>query len=139
MYLACHTEISASAALISIAANIRAASTMSRCRTLTWSRSAALYCTRGLPEKNRAVLVWAGVRTVELTEPSALTSAKSRAYRAEVSAGGGGGANWVALRTSSGATKPSHGADIGTSPGGVGRQTPGAGGWVNVMGALRPS
>src|SRR5215831_11193886 len=130
MYFACHTEIIASATLISIAANILAASTMSRCRTLTWSRSAKLYCTRGLPEKNCAVLVWAGVRTVELTEPSALTSAKSRVYRAEVSVGGGGGANCVALRTSSGATKPSHGADMGTNPGGVARQTPTAGGWL---------
>jgi hypothetical protein len=51
---------------------------MSRCRTLTWSRSAALYCTSGLPEKNCAVFVWSGVRVAELTEPSALTSAKSR-------------------------------------------------------------
>jgi hypothetical protein len=40
----------------------------------------------------------------------------------------------VALRTSSGVMKPNHGADIGRSPGGVGRQTPCAGGWVNRMG-----
>jgi hypothetical protein len=45
----------------------------------------------------------------------------------------------VALRTSSGVTKPSHGTAIGRNAGGVGRQTPGAGGWVNRMGALRPS
>ena len=64
---------------------------------------------------------------------------KSRVYRAEVSAGGAGGANWVALCTSSGVTKPSHGADIGRNAGGVGRQTPGAGGWVKKIGALRPS
>ena len=56
-----------------------------------------------------------------------------------MSAGGPGGANWVALCTSSGVTKPSHGADIGRNAGGVGRQTPGAGGRVNKMGALRPS
>src|SRR5215472_15464957 len=123
--------MSASATLISTAANIRAASTMSSCRTLTWSRSAALYCTSALPEKNSAVAVWSAVRSVELTEPSALTSSKSRVYRAEVSAGGGGGANWVALCTSSGVTKPSHGADMGRPGGGVDRQTPGAGGWVN--------
>src|SRR5215472_8572521 len=127
MYLACHTEISASATLMSIAANIRAAPTMSRCRTPTWSRSAALYCTSALPEKNSAVLVCSGVRAVESAEPKALTSAKSRVYRAEVSAGGAGGANWVAVRTSNGATKPSHGADM-DDPGEVGRQTPGAGG-----------
>jgi hypothetical protein len=56
-----------------------------------------------------------------------------------VSAGGTGGANWVALCTNSGVTKANHGADIGRNAGGVGRQTPGAGGWVNRMGALRPS
>jgi hypothetical protein len=56
-----------------------------------------------------------------------------------VSAGGGGGPNWVALRTSSGVTKPSHGSTIGANAGGVGRKTPGAGGCVNRMGALRPS
>jgi hypothetical protein len=56
-----------------------------------------------------------------------------------VSAGGAGGANWVALSSSSGVTKPSHGADIGRFAGGVGRHTPGAGGWVKKMGALRPS
>jgi hypothetical protein len=45
-----------------------------------------------------------------------------------VSAGGGcAGPNWLALCTSSGVTKPSHGADIGNNAGGVGRQTPGAG------------
>jgi hypothetical protein len=45
----------------------------------------------------------------------------------------------VALRTSIGVTKPSHGTSIGVNVGGVGRQTPGAGDWVKKMGALRPS
>jgi hypothetical protein len=45
----------------------------------------------------------------------------------------------VALRTSSGVTKPSHGASMGANAGGVGRQIPGAGCWVNTMLALRPS
>jgi hypothetical protein len=74
------------------------------------------------------VLVCSGVRAVEWTAPSALTSSKSRVSRFEVSAGGGcAGPNWLALCTSSGVTKPSHGADIGNNAGGVGRQTPGAG------------
>jgi hypothetical protein len=77
-YFARHIVMIASATLMSTAANIRAASTMSRSRTVTWSRSAALYCTSALPEKNSAVAVWSGVRTVELSEPSALTSSKSR-------------------------------------------------------------
>jgi len=63
---------------MSMAANIRAASTMSRCRTVTWSLSAALYCTRALPEKNVAVLVCSAVRSVEVSEPRALVSLKSR-------------------------------------------------------------
>jgi hypothetical protein len=42
--------MSASAALMSAAANIRAASTMSRCRMVTWSRSAVLNIMIGLPE-----------------------------------------------------------------------------------------
>jgi hypothetical protein len=37
-----------------------------------------LYWTRALPEKNRAVSVWAAVRAVEVAEPKALTSLKSR-------------------------------------------------------------
>src|SRR3954447_15490291 len=121
--------MSESATLMSIAANIRAASTMSRCRTLPWSRSAAFSWTNELPEKNIAVLVSADVRTMEVAEPTALTSLKSRVYRAEVRAGGRfRGANCVARRTNSGVTKPSHGADMGENAGGVGRQTPGAGG-----------
>jgi hypothetical protein len=49
------------------------------------------------------------------------------------------GPNCVALRTSSGVTPPSQGTVIGADAGGVGRQTPGAGGLVNSTGALRPS
>jgi hypothetical protein len=45
-----HTEISVSAALMSTAANIRAAATMSRCRTTTWSRRPALNCAAAFPE-----------------------------------------------------------------------------------------
>jgi hypothetical protein len=69
-----------------------------------------------------------------------LTSLKSRVYSADVSAGGGPGSPNVApLGTSSGVTAPIHGTIIGRKPGGVGRHTPGAGAWVNRMGALRPS
>jgi hypothetical protein len=61
----------------------------------------------------------------------------------ESGAGGSGaevaGPNCVALRTSSGVTPPSQGTVIGANAGGVGRQTPGAGGLVNSTGALRPS
>lgn len=45
----------------------------------------------------------------------------------------------MALRTSSGFTAPSQGTAIGAKPGGVGRHTPGAGGVVKEMSALRPS
>ena len=79
------------------------------------------------------------MRTVDVAEPYAFTSMKSRVYRAEASVGGPGGPNWVALCTSSGVTNPSHGSNIDRKPGGVGRQTPGAGGWVNRIGASRPS
>jgi hypothetical protein len=74
-----------------------------------------------------AVSVWAWVRTVDVAEPSAFTSWKSRVQRAEVSFGGAGGANRVGLRTSSDVTKPSQGSIIGANMGGVGRQTPGPG------------
>src|SRR5450759_5153212 len=100
---------------------------------------AALYPISGLPEKNNAVLVWAAVRAVEVLEPNAFTSAKSRVYLAEVRLGGGGGANWVALCTSSGVTEPSHGFSIVVNVGGVGRHTPGPGVAVKDMGAFRPS
>jgi hypothetical protein len=71
-----------------------------------------------------------------------------RRWSAPVTAPGGadsrgrppaGGANCVGLRASSGVTKPSQGATMGANAGGVGRQIPGAGAWVNRMGALRPS
>src|SRR5689334_13673320 len=139
MYLARHTVIIPSATLMSAAANIRAASTMSRFRTAAWSRSMALNWITGLPEKNWAVAVSSGVRTVEANEPKSFDSLKSLVYWDEVSAGGGGGANWNALFTSRGVTKLSHGSSIDTKPGGVGRQTPGAGAWVKKIGASRPS
>ena len=51
-----------------------------------------------MPEENSAVLGLLGRASVEFTEPSALTSLKSRVYRAEVSAGGGPVLpNWAAL------------------------------------------
>jgi len=71
-----------------------------------------------------------------------------RLWSAPVTAPGGadsrgrppaGGADCVGLRASSGVTKPSQGATMGANAGGVGRQIPGAGAWVNRMGALRPS
>ena len=49
-YFEYQTEISASAKLMSTAANMRAASTMSNFRTPTWSRSAVLNCTKARPE-----------------------------------------------------------------------------------------
>jgi hypothetical protein len=49
------------------------------------------------------------------------------------------GATWVGPRTSSGVTKPSQGRSSARTPAGWARQTPGAGGRVNSMGALRPS
>jgi len=69
-----------------------------------------------------------------------LTSLKSRVYAADVSAAGGPGSpNCFPLRTSRGVTAPSQGSIIGAKAGGVGRQTPGAGGCVKKIGAFRPS
>src|SRR5438034_7493445 len=76
--------MSASATVISTAANIRADRTISSPRLAAWSRSAALNCTKALPEKNIAVAVWPGVRTVEVAEPTAFTSLKLRAVRHKV-------------------------------------------------------
>ena len=58
--------------------------------------------------------VCSAVRSVEFTEPSALTSLKSRVYRAEVSLGGGPILpNWAPLRTSNGVTNPNRwGAEL---------------------------
>ena len=62
------------------------------------------------------------------------------ACQTEMSAGGGPGSpNWAPLRSIKGRTAPSHGTAMGRSPGGVGRQTPGAGARVNRTGAFRPS
>jgi len=57
MSFACQTAITASAMLISTAANIRAVSTMSRLRTVIWSTRAAVNWTVALPEKNLAMSV----------------------------------------------------------------------------------
>jgi hypothetical protein len=70
--------MSASATVMSTAANIRADRTISSPRLAAWPRSAALNCTKALPEKNVAVAVWLGVRTVEVAEPTAFTSLKLR-------------------------------------------------------------
>src|SRR5215510_1017897 len=113
-YFARHTVMIPSATLMSAAANIRAASTISRFRIVAWSRSMALNRITGLLEKNTAVAVWSGVRAVDVNEPKVFDSLKSLVYCDEVSAGGGGGANWNALFTSSGVTKPSHGSSIDT-------------------------
>ena len=69
--------------------------------------------------------VCAAVRSVEVDRTECLDLVEVTGVAPEVSAGGGGGANWVALRTSSGVTKPIHGATIGANVGGVGRQIPG--------------
>ena len=88
---------------------------------------------------NRAVSVWSCVRTVLVAEPTAFTSLKSSVYVWEVNAGGGPGRNWLGDSSTSGRICAIHGSKNGANAGGVGRQTPGAGGTSNVTGAKRPS
>ena len=75
-----------------------------------------------------AASVWSGVRVVLVSEPSSLTSLKSSAYSALVSAFGPSVRSISALGTMNGRTLPTHGAGSFAKFGGVGRQMPGAGG-----------
>ena len=59
-------------------------------------------------------------------------------YLSEVSAGGGGGPNWVALWTSSGVAIPSQGSNIDRNPGGVGPPDAGRGRLAEEDGCVSP-
>ena len=74
-----------------------------------------------------------------VSEPSSLTSLKSSAYAALVSAFGPSVRSISALGTMNGRTFPTHGAGSDAKFGGVGRQTPGAGGYRSGGGPKRPS
>src|SRR5205809_4392642 len=74
-----------------------------------------------------------------VSEPSSLTSLKSSAYSALVSALGPSVRSISALGTRNGRTFPTHGAGSFAKFGGVGRQTPGATGYGVGDGPPRPS
>ena len=116
--------------LMSTAAKRRALLLMLKWRRVTRSRSDAWSGAIGIPEMNIAVSVWSAVRVVLFSEPISFTSLNSRVYLSEVMAGGPRGLNWCAILSMNGRTSPIHGASIGGMAGGVGRQTPGAGGSV---------
>ena len=134
-----HEVITPSATLMATAANSRALSLMSSWCRAARSRSEELTSGMVLPAMNSAVAVCSGVRTVLVAEPTAFTSLKSSVYVWDVSAGGGPGRNWLGESSSSGRIWAIHGSKNGANAGGVGRQTPGAGGTSKVTGAKRPS
>src|SRR5690349_6345302 len=119
--------MSPSAGLVFTAANIRALSTMSRCRLLAWSTRAPVYWIWALPEKNSAVAVWSAVRSLPVDRPIRRTSSHAVASRFEVIGGGGPESNCAPLLITSGVTNAIHGTNIDAKAGGVGRHTPGAG------------
>src|SRR5437764_1729698 len=73
------------------------------------------------------------------SEPTSLTSLKSSVYAPLVSAFGPSVRSISALGTRNGRTFPTHGAGSFAKLGGVGRQTPGAGGYSVGGGPKRPS
>ena len=75
-----------------------------------------------------AASVWSGVRVILVSEPTSLISLKSSAYSVLVSAFGPFVRSISTLGTMNGRTLPTHGAGSFAKFGGVGRQTPGAGG-----------
>src|ERR1700704_957602 len=88
-----------------------------------------------------AVWVCSGVRIVLFALPSALTSLKSRAYRALVRGGGGPGRNWSGEGSANGVIVANClNSGIGANTGGVGAQRPGVPAGAYVGGTvLMPS
>src|SRR5262249_27550217 len=88
-----------------------------------------------------AASVWSGVRVMLVSEPSSLTSLKSSAYSALVSALGPSVRSISTFGTMNGSTFPTHAAGSFKKFGGVGRQSPrGAGDGYGVgVGPKRPS
>src|SRR5207249_4640148 len=98
------------------------------------SRRAAWNGAKGMPEMNSAVSVCAGVRTALVFEPRVFTSSNSAAYAGEPRGNGPSGRNCRCDLMRSGFICDSQGSKNGAIAGGVGRQTPGAGGTSKVIG-----
>ena len=81
----------------------------------------------GAAPQNFPIAVWSAVRVVLFSSPRDLTSLKSAAYLALVSAGGGAGRNWLALSSTNGVTCEVWVNPAGANAGGVSWYSPGAG------------